>query len=228
MAKICKKCGYERQLLDTAPEYECPKCKAIYAKVEEYLEKKKLEEEKAKTAIYCEKCGNEISKQSGSCLKCKDKDKNKSNKNKKANNLSGGQILIGLISGIVAIWWLASSNLDKKTTFVFNSQKNISLDSVASEELYKIYEENEINADLKYKGKQIKIIGKVSNIAKDITNKSYVSLGVKGNAVFGIQCFLSQDSLSQAAELKKGQDTILSGRVDGKFGNIIIRDCSVQ
>ena len=45
MTKVCKKCGYERQLLDAAPEYECPKCKAIYTKVEEYLERKKLEEE---------------------------------------------------------------------------------------------------------------------------------------------------------------------------------------
>ena len=31
--------------MDAAPEYECPKCKAIYTKVEEYLERKKLEEE---------------------------------------------------------------------------------------------------------------------------------------------------------------------------------------
>jgi len=46
MAKVCKKCGYERQLSDIAPEYECPKCQAIYAKVEERLEKKRLEEEK--------------------------------------------------------------------------------------------------------------------------------------------------------------------------------------
>jgi hypothetical protein len=46
MTKLCKKCGYERQLSDTAPEYECPKCQAIYAKVEEHLEKKRLEEER--------------------------------------------------------------------------------------------------------------------------------------------------------------------------------------
>ena len=45
MTKVCKKCGYERQLLDAAPEYEYPKYKAIYTKVEEYLKRKKLEEE---------------------------------------------------------------------------------------------------------------------------------------------------------------------------------------
>jgi hypothetical protein len=75
MAKVCKKCGYERQLLDTAPEYECPKCKAIYAKVEEYLEKKKLEEEKIKTAL--EKMGRPDSQK---LLKSH-------NENKKANHI---------------------------------------------------------------------------------------------------------------------------------------------
>lgn len=31
MAKTCVKCGYERQLSDTGPDYECPKCEVIYA-----------------------------------------------------------------------------------------------------------------------------------------------------------------------------------------------------
>lgn len=34
MAKQCLKCGYERQASDRAPDYECPKCGAVYAKVE--------------------------------------------------------------------------------------------------------------------------------------------------------------------------------------------------
>ncbi len=37
MEKKCKQCGYERQTADTAPDYECPKCGAIYAKVEARL-----------------------------------------------------------------------------------------------------------------------------------------------------------------------------------------------
>jgi hypothetical protein len=34
MARKCLKCEYERRSTDNAPEYECPKCGAIYAKVE--------------------------------------------------------------------------------------------------------------------------------------------------------------------------------------------------
>ena len=41
MRKICNKCGYERQEADTAPDYECPKCGVIYAKVKTRLQYEK-------------------------------------------------------------------------------------------------------------------------------------------------------------------------------------------
>jgi type II secretion system protein G len=40
---VCKKCGYARQASDTAAEAECPKCGAVYAKVEQHLERLKAE-----------------------------------------------------------------------------------------------------------------------------------------------------------------------------------------
>lgn len=43
----CKKCGYERKESDIAPDYECPNCGAIYAKVEARI-KKEAEELKLK------------------------------------------------------------------------------------------------------------------------------------------------------------------------------------
>jgi len=49
MGKVCKKCGYERLPTDIAPDYQCPKCGAVYAKVDAFL-KRKAEEEKQKEA----------------------------------------------------------------------------------------------------------------------------------------------------------------------------------
>ena len=49
MGTTCKKCGYERTPADSAPDYECPKCGAVYAKVDAYL-KRKAEEEQRKKA----------------------------------------------------------------------------------------------------------------------------------------------------------------------------------
>ena len=34
MGRKCLSCGYERQETDVAPEYECPRCQRVYAKVE--------------------------------------------------------------------------------------------------------------------------------------------------------------------------------------------------
>ena len=34
MGKVCLKCGYERRAIDVAPDYECPRCQRVYAKVE--------------------------------------------------------------------------------------------------------------------------------------------------------------------------------------------------
>lgn len=39
MGNICKKCGYARKETDKAPDYECPKCGAVYAKVEARLKR---------------------------------------------------------------------------------------------------------------------------------------------------------------------------------------------
>jgi len=45
MSGFCKKCGYQRQADDSAPDYQCPKCGAIYAKVEAYLERERLKQQ---------------------------------------------------------------------------------------------------------------------------------------------------------------------------------------
>lgn len=47
---LCKKCGYTRQPNDLSPEYSCPKCHAVYAKVDAILEEKIQEEAKLKIA----------------------------------------------------------------------------------------------------------------------------------------------------------------------------------
>jgi uncharacterized protein YbjQ (UPF0145 family) len=47
---LCKKCGYTRQPSDAGPEYACPKCQAVYAKVDAFLEAKAQEEAKLRHA----------------------------------------------------------------------------------------------------------------------------------------------------------------------------------
>lgn len=70
MGKTCLKCGYVRGAAESVPEYECPGCGAIYAKVEAAAnlkarrEQQKLTQEKPRPArtfsdkeMVCPHCG---------------------------------------------------------------------------------------------------------------------------------------------------------------------------
>ncbi len=46
MGKICKKCGYERQIEDIAAYYECPKCGVCYARSEKKIESQTIQQRK--------------------------------------------------------------------------------------------------------------------------------------------------------------------------------------
>ena len=50
MSKLCLKCGYTRQSTDEAPDYACPKCQAVYAKVEAHIATQRKERELVATA----------------------------------------------------------------------------------------------------------------------------------------------------------------------------------
>jgi uncharacterized protein YbjQ (UPF0145 family) len=50
MSKQCLKCGYVRKPTDQAPDYSCPKCQAVYAKVEAHIAHQRKERELVATA----------------------------------------------------------------------------------------------------------------------------------------------------------------------------------
>jgi predicted nucleic acid-binding Zn-ribbon protein len=63
MGQVCKKCGYERQASDAAPDTQCPQCGAIYAKVEQHNEALKAEAAKKAEAEAKKKATEEYIKQ---------------------------------------------------------------------------------------------------------------------------------------------------------------------
>ncbi len=84
MSKKCLKCGYLRSSSDTAPDYECPNCGAVYAKVEAAILKAQQQsqasqspddtteagDEKALTKP-CPHCAEEILVAAMKCKHCK-------------------------------------------------------------------------------------------------------------------------------------------------------------
>lgn len=99
---------------------------------------------------------------------------------------------------------------------------------VTAGELFDAYEKNEIAADDRYKGKLLEVSGKIDNIGKDILDTPYITLSVGGKfQIMGVQAFFDDDSLPKLANLSKGQGVTLQCRCDGKFGNVMLKECAL-
>lgn len=89
------------------------------------------------------------------------------------------------------------------------------------------YEANEVSADSKYKNKLVEVTGTIKTIGKDIMDQPYVSLEGNPSTLTDIQCMFDKSNQTQLESLKKDTKIILSGSVDGKLMNILIKDCSI-
>lgn len=84
------------------------------------------------------------------------------------------------------------------------------------------YEQNEVAADEKLKGKNIIVTGIVDNISKDIMGDPFVVL--RGDGLFrGVQCTFRDNSV--LSELRKGQQVQLVGKCEGLFMNVQMTEC---
>ena len=71
--------------------------------------------------------------------------------------------------------------------------------------------------------------GTVETIGKDIVDSMYVTLTGNGEMSFpSIQCMFADEHKSELASLRKGQHVRVVGMCRGKFGNILLRECSIR
>lgn len=89
MSRKCPKCSYIRKETDKVPEYECPNCGIVYAKVEgnnSYKDKNASlnQTEEVKSYKNCQFCGEQVL---SVAIKCKHCQSDISNKDKDNNSL---------------------------------------------------------------------------------------------------------------------------------------------
>ena len=91
------------------------------------------------------------------------------------------------------------------------------------------FDENQLAAEAKYKGKIVKFTGYVDNISEDIVGEAFVKIDPNNDQYYygtSIQCyFKSKDAL---LNLKNGQQVTLQGRFDSQIMNILVKDCQVM
>ena len=98
---------------------------------------------------------------------------------------------------------------------------------LSANQLYREYQNNEVAADIKYKGKIVLVSGTIHDISKDILGKPFIVIG--GSGFFdGAQCSFTRNQESVLGRLSKGQHVKIKGKVSGKFGHVQVENCTLQ
>ena len=88
------------------------------------------------------------------------------------------------------------------------------------------FENNSIAAEAKYEGKLIYVRGPVGSVDKDILDNPYVA--IRGEWDFAsVQCFLSDQEVSSASTLRKGQRIVVAGVVGDTTLGVSLDGCKI-
>jgi tRNA_anti-like len=90
------------------------------------------------------------------------------------------------------------------------------------------YRGNELAADGRFRGKRVRISGRVVEVKRDIIGAPYVTLSATGapGAVV-VQCLLRSSARARGAELAPGQAITVVGTVTGLMLNVQANDCDL-
>jgi len=100
--------------------------------------------------------------------------------------------------------------------------------SVEASSFVSEFDKNQLAAEEKYEGKQIKVTAYIDNISEDITGTLFLILQPTADEYYvgtSIQCFFKDKS--ELTSLENGQKVTVQGRVDTQLMNVLVKDCKV-
>ena len=93
---------------------------------------------------------------------------------------------------------------------------------ITADQLYDEYSDNEIAADLKYKGKTLQLTIKINNISNaSFSDDIIISYGFLSS----IMCYFDSSWASQIAQLSEGQNITIQGTCTGYYLSVTLKDC---
>lgn len=161
--------------------------------------------------VKCAACGNDLAETAKMCPRC-------GAPHKRGSAFQGflNVLIIGLVFVLVLVAVAASEDQKKQAV------KTESAIEVTAVQLQKDYDANEVAADQTYRGRILRVSGKVSSINKNIADDPYVVLRTKDFA--GVHAHFQ--SAGPLADLKKGEAISVRCRGDGfMVTSPMLRDC---
>jgi hypothetical protein len=141
----------------------------------------------------------------------------------------GGVVVLGVGSCVVCVGVGATAVAQQENKEKAAKQEaKADMLKVAAREIIEAYKGNEVKADNAYKGKYVEVSGIVSNVAKDIMDHPYVTVGTGEDfAVIEVQCTFAEKASAAAADIEKGKKISVRGHVKGKLMNVLLEDCEL-
>lgn len=205
--------------------------------------------------INCPECGKEISDKAPACPNCghplKMADptskmqsgpaKSAKKPKKKGSCIGGIIVIIAIVAVIAAIGSGGDKEKSEKassTNAAAKAAEESQKEEQQQEEIMEIdpdtlltdYEANEVRGDELYDKKLMRITGNVGSIGKDIMEDVFITFATAEEySITSVQCYFSDDSqIKKVMELAEGDTITIVGRCDGKFGNVLLKDCTFE
>lgn len=119
----------------------------------------------------------------------------------------------------------ANTNQSNSSAPASSTEKPIQVQAKA---LTKEYDDNELAADQKYKGKTLEVSGKVSNIAETL---GQITAQLEGHTFTkSVMCSFDASEKDNVMKLKKGQIAVFVGTGDGSTGGLYVglQNCKIK
>ena len=117
--------------------------------------------------------------------------------------------LVGLIlAGFLFSRTKASGSKEKSAQLAAPVMNPDGFLSVGAVWLWRDYEENEVAADLRFKGQRLRVTGTVVSVERDYEGRPVVHL-LSGNPIFLTMATLNKADIPAAAQLKKGDQVVV-------------------
>lgn len=99
---------------------------------------------------------------------------------------------------------------------------------VSARKLWSDYQANEVRADRKYRGKQLKVAGSVNCVTKDVFGHVFVGLEAE-NPYMPVHAYVTSDEIGKTEALSKGNKVTVACEGAGMMvGSPMLQDCIIQ
>jgi hypothetical protein len=99
---------------------------------------------------------------------------------------------------------------------------------VAARQYFNDYQANEVSADARYRGKRLRVTGRVSEIRRDMFDNIVLELRTS-NRFMGVNVHLDDSQTARAAQVSRGQDIAVVGEGGGMImGSPIVADAVIE